>query len=86
MLDSDQEAFGTVKKGAGNNGSDHTEGAVYKNVYGTYLHGSVLPKNPSLADHLIEKAVELHYGEFEPNVINDEFAHKACKIAKSRPR
>ena len=38
--------LGTVLKGHGNNGQDKTEGAVYKNVFGCYLHGSLLPKNP----------------------------------------
>jgi len=47
------EALATIVSGYGNNGQDTTEGALYKNVYGTYLHGSLLPKNPILADHLI---------------------------------
>jgi CobQ-like glutamine amidotransferase family enzyme len=50
-----------VLSGFGNNGEDHNEGAVYKNVYGTYLHGSLLPKNPALADHLIETALSRRY-------------------------
>ncbi len=52
------QPLGTVLKGFGNNGSDQKEGAVYKNVIGTYLHGSLLPKNPWLADHLLVKALE----------------------------
>lgn len=86
VLDSTQECFGTIKKGAGNNGGDKTEGAVYKNVYGTYMHGSLLPKNPHFADALIEKAVIHRHGEFEPSVIDDTFADKARAVAKSRPR
>lgn len=86
MLDATQASFGRIKKGAGNNGVDKTEGAVYRNVYGTYLHGSLLPKNPIFADHLIKKAVEHRYKEFEPNVIDDLFADKARAIAKQRPR
>ncbi|MBL8158884.1 glutamine amidotransferase [Candidatus Saccharibacteria bacterium] len=86
MLDSGQASFGGVSKGAGNNGTDKTEGAVYNNVYGTYMHGSLLPKNPNFADELIKKAVE-HAGlEFDPNVIDDLFADKARAIAKRRPR
>jgi CobQ-like glutamine amidotransferase family enzyme len=49
--------LGKVLMGKGNNGSDKTEGAVQGNIIGTYLHGSLLPKNPHLADHLIGKAV-----------------------------
>jgi len=53
--------FGKVLKGFGNNGEDETEGAIYKNSFGTYLHGPILPKNPKLADYLIEKALEIKY-------------------------
>ncbi|PIS09650.1 glutamine amidotransferase [Candidatus Beckwithbacteria bacterium CG10_big_fil_rev_8_21_14_0_10_34_10] len=54
--------LGKVEKGFGNNGEDKTEGAVFKNVIGCYLHGPVLPKNPHLADFLIKKALEIKYG------------------------
>lgn len=53
--------LGTVVKGFGNNGEDKTEGAVYNNVFGTYLHGSLLPKNPHFADFLIRQALENRY-------------------------
>ncbi|MEO8456656.1 MAG: glutamine amidotransferase [Chloroflexota bacterium] len=46
-----------VVRGFGNNGEDGFEGAVYRNVFGTYLHGSLLPKNPAFADHLIALAL-----------------------------
>jgi len=75
-----------VIKGAGNNSSDGHEGARIHNVIGTYLHGSILPKNPILADWLIETAVKNRYGSFEPQVIDDLFADIARDIAKSRPR
>ena len=45
--------LGRVLSGGGNNGEDGTEGAVYKNAYGCYLHGSLLPKNPALTDWLV---------------------------------
>ncbi len=54
--------LGKVLRGHGNNSEDHTEGAVYRNAYGTYLHGSLLPKNPHFADHLIELALQRTYG------------------------
>lgn len=78
--------LGQVLKGAGNNGQDETEGARYNNVIGTYLHGSLLPKNPSIADFLIEKAVIKKYGEFTPTVIDDRFAELARTVALKRPR
>lgn len=43
--------------GNGNNGQDKTEGARYLNVFGTYMHGSFLPKNPNFADYLLELAL-----------------------------
>jgi CobQ-like glutamine amidotransferase family enzyme len=54
--------LGKVLKGHGNNSEDRTEGAVYRNAYGTYLHGSLLPKNPRFADHLISLALRRSYG------------------------
>lgn len=48
-----------VIRGFGNNAEDGYEGAVYKNVFGTYLHGSLLPKNPHLADELIYRSLEI---------------------------
>ncbi len=52
-----------IIKGFGNNGEDKTEGAVYKNAVATYLHGPFLPKNPHLADWLIQKALEVKFGK-----------------------
>lgn len=50
--------LGQVMVGQGNNGEDATEGAVVKNVFGTYLHGSLLPKNPHLTDLLLSRALK----------------------------
>ena len=61
------QPLGTVEQdGTGNNGEDHTEGARVHNVIGTYMHGSLLPKNPAIADFLIRTAVERRYGTFDP--------------------
>ena len=54
-------AFAKVIKGYGNNGHDKTEGFVYHNAIGTYLHGPILTKNPELADWLLQKALEIKY-------------------------
>ena len=79
--------LGIVMRGAGNNNEDRTEGARYKTVIGTYLHGSLLPKNPQIADFLIEQAVLRRYGEFSPQtVIDDSFAQQARTVAMKRPR
>lgn len=85
-LDSDQEALGTVIKGAGNSGEDKTEGALYRNVIGTYLHGSLLPKNPAIADYLIQKSLEKRYGLVSLSPLDSYLDEKARDSAKNRPR
>jgi CobQ-like glutamine amidotransferase family enzyme len=57
FLGPNAKPLGKVLKGKGNNGSDKTEGVRQNNVIGTYMHGSLLPKNPHLADHLIGEAL-----------------------------
>jgi CobQ-like glutamine amidotransferase family enzyme len=52
-----------VVTGYGNNGADGYEGATYRNAWGTYLHGSLLPKNPRFADHVIQTALRRRYPE-----------------------
>ena len=80
-------AFGKVVVGAGNNSSDGTEGMVYKNCIGTYLHGPILPKNPKVADWLIAKALERKTGapaDLAP--LDDTIEERAHKVSASRPR
>lgn len=48
-------------KGFGNNATEGFEGARFKNVFGTYMHGSFLPKNPHVADYLIWLALVRKY-------------------------
>jgi CobQ-like glutamine amidotransferase family enzyme len=77
-LGAGQAAFGTVRAGFGNNGSDATEGARTANVVGSYLHGPILPANPLLADALIGLAAEVATGRpFEPAVQDDAIADEA---------
>ena len=71
-------AFATVVKGYGNNEEDKTEGIYYKNCFGTYLHGPILPKNPELTDYLIRKAVERKYGRnVKLSKIDNQWEEKA---------
>ena len=58
--------LGQVIAGSGNNGKDGTEGARYRQVYATYLHGPVLPKNAWLTDHLISMALGHRYRDAGP--------------------
>lgn len=57
--------LGRVLAGFGDNGEDGVGGAIYRNTFGCYLHGSLLPKNPQLTDHLIGLAARRRYGDPE---------------------
>jgi lipid II isoglutaminyl synthase (glutamine-hydrolysing) len=76
--------FGFVIKGFGNNGEDETEGAIYKNTFGSYLHGPILPKNPEFADYLIKASLERKYNKkIKLKKIDGEMEQKARKtVAK----
>ena len=68
-----------VLRGGGNNGEDGFEGVRYKNVFGTYLHGSFLPKNPFLSDKIIELALKkkgLDMPQIKIDNSIEEMAHK----------
>ncbi|BAQ97007.1 type 1 glutamine amidotransferase [Bifidobacterium angulatum] len=88
--------LGTVGEGLGNNGEDGTEGARVHNMIGSYMHGSLLPKNPAISDFLIRTAVERRYGGFDlseqTDAQRDELARldnycaKAREVAAFRPR
>ncbi len=73
-----------VESGFGNNGSDATEGARNGHVFGTYLHGSLLPKNPWFADYLLEAALKRRRGDdfrLEPL---DDALEKAARASVER--
>ena len=77
-LGSGVKPLGTVLAGYGNNGDDKTEGVHYKNVFGTYSHGPLLPKNPEFCDFLLKTALERKYGRAELAPLDDKaelFAH-----------
>lgn len=86
LLDEGQAPLGTVVKGFGNDERCAEEGAVTANAFGTYLHGSLLPKNPALADELLRRALEHRRGEsvdLEP--LDDTLEHRAAGAAARRP-
>lgn len=77
-----QFALGKVIKGCGNNGEDQTEGCIHKNAIGCYMHGSLLPKNPILADWLLQKALSVKYDkEIELKSLDDSLEKKAHNFA-----
>ncbi len=84
FLGSGVSPLGTVLRGSGNNGSDGTEGVRYKNVYGTYSHGPVLPKNPAFCDHILQGALERKYGaaRLEPLDDSAETAARAAMLTR----
>ena len=63
--------LGKVLVGGGNNGEDGFEGVRYQNVFGTYSHGPVLPKNPAFCDHLLTTALRDRYPELELQPLDD---------------
>lgn len=73
----DQKPLGTVTHGYGNNAEERHEGAIYRNVYGTYLHGSILPKNPVFADALIAQALKNRGERSVLKPLDDRFASQA---------
>lgn len=77
VLGSEQEPFGQVVAGQGNNGADGTEGARVGNVIGSYLHGPILPANPALADHLLKIAATRATGQWQPEGLDDSTAQQA---------
>ncbi|MBF0714390.1 glutamine amidotransferase [Gemella sp. GH3] len=74
------EVLGNVESGYGNNDTDKKEGLVYKNLIGTYLHGPILPKNPKVADYLIQAALDNKYGNINLTNLNDSIEIDANKF------
>ena len=70
-LGSGVSPLGKVLVGGGNNGEDGYEGVRYQNVFGTYSHGPVLPKNPAFCDHLLTTALQQRYPNLELQPLDD---------------
>ena len=73
----DLSPFGKCIAGYGNNGEDGYEGCIYKNTFCTYFHGSLLSKNPELADRLIKIALEQKYDKVELSPLDDSLEYGA---------
>jgi lipid II isoglutaminyl synthase (glutamine-hydrolysing) len=78
--------LGRVVSGFGNNGEDGGEGAVSGRVYGTYLHGPLLPKNPAFADRLIREALERRHPGATLSPLPDTAAARARAVMLGRLR
>ncbi|MBY0359079.1 MAG: hypothetical protein K2W82_13840 [Candidatus Obscuribacterales bacterium] len=87
FLGKEVEALGSIVVGNGNNGEDGKEGCAQPvgkgKVFGTYLHGSLLPKNPRLADEIISFALSRRYGQVDLPALADGLEQKAHEYAVS---
>lgn len=83
-LEGETIPFARVLNGFGNNGEDGTEGARVANVFGTYVHGSLLPKNPALADYLIRLALDRRFPDAELAPLDDSLERQARAMAQTR--
>ena len=72
-LGSGIEPLGKIISGFGNNGEDGTEGAHFKNVFGTTAMGRCSLKNPEFCDLLLKTALERKYGAAELQPLDDTF-------------
>jgi CobQ-like glutamine amidotransferase family enzyme len=87
-LDPGAEPLGRVVAGFGNDGESAHEGCRVGRAVGTYLHGPLLPRNPWLADWLLEQALA-HAGGGEPEPLEplpDELETEAHGVAAARAR
>ena len=84
-LGSGCEPLARVTHGFGNDGASGFEGARYKNAFGSYLHGPILPKNPSLADRLLSLALQRRHGDGTLAPLDDsleQLAHASALRAR----
>lgn len=76
--------LGQIEKGFGNNGEDKTAGARYKNVFCSYSHGPILPKNPVLSDYILETALKRKYGDYTLKPLNNIIEDNARNLIIER--
>lgn len=88
ILDNGATPFGRVIAGFGNDGESGYEGCRVKAAIGTYLHGPLLPRNPWLADWLIEQALAHQTGDEVDRLspLSDELETEAHRVAAGRAR
>lgn len=79
--------FGRVMAGYGNDGTGTTEGVTRLRAIGTYLHGPLLPRNPWVADRLLEWAIAHRTGEnVRLDPLDDSMEDAARQVAAGRAR
>ena len=86
LLDDGAEPLGRVVSGFGNDGTSGYEGCRAGAVYGTYLHGPLLPRNPWFADRILADALTHAGGSTELAPLADELEHEAHELSAERAR
>ena len=76
--------FAKVLSGHGNTFGDGFEGFMNEQVLATYMHGPLLPKNPKIADHIIQRALNKRYGHVELQPLDDTIENKAREVMLKR--
>ncbi|MDU2158310.1 MAG: glutamine amidotransferase, partial [Clostridium sp.] len=76
--------LGKCVHGYGNNGDDGNEGCIYKNTFCSYFHGSLLSKNPELADRFLNIALSKKYDNINLEKIDDSLELKAKEVMIKR--
>ena len=74
------QPLGRVQTGFGN-GDGKYDGAISGNIFGTYMHGPVLARNPEFADLLLARATGRKYQHLEEE-LGDKYAAWRRKVTK----
>ena len=87
-LDDGADPLGRVVSGFGNDGRTGFEGCRLGRVYGTYLHGPLLPRNPWFADRVLADALAHRTGGDPPELdpLDDELESAAHAVSAERAR
>jgi lipid II isoglutaminyl synthase (glutamine-hydrolysing) len=80
------EPLGRVLAGFGNDGASGFEGCRAGRVYGTYLHGPLLPRNPWFADRLLQDALAHAGVDATLDPLDDELEREAHAVSAERAR
>jgi CobQ-like glutamine amidotransferase family enzyme len=86
LLDDGAEPLGRVLSGFGNDGVSGYEGCRQGSVYGTYLHGPLLPRNPWFADRVLADALVHAGGPTVLAPLPDSLEREAHAVSAERAR
>jgi CobQ-like glutamine amidotransferase family enzyme len=86
LLDDGAESLGRVVSGFGNDGASGYEGCRAGRVYGTYLHGPLLPRNPWFADRILADALAHGGGPTALEPLPEDLERAAHAVSAERAR